>query len=172
MDRYSIILNKKPKADKEPVFNNPPPGPGQVWALIKRFAIRPNHWNSAGEMDHFMGTWVLLKPYTDPFSSYAYCTTSEFADRYYFKKTDIDSLYGYLDEGCKKSAEEYVGPACHYECTNSDNGCGVESGIGWICSRSPGHEGPHVACAGSGRHERHIWYMPGKDISTGEGPYR
>lgn len=73
-----------------------------------------------------------------------------------------------------KSAEEY--PACHYECMNRDPGCGkrcgVESGIGWICSRSPGHEGPHVACAGSGRHERHIWYMPGKDISTGEGPYR
>ena len=38
-----------------------------------------------------------------------------------------------------KTAEEYVGPACHYECTNRDNGCGVESGIGWNCSRSPGH---------------------------------
>ena len=62
-------------------------------------------------------------------------------------------------------------PACHYECTNLEKkGCAAESSLGWLCSRSAGHDGPHVACAD--RHERHIWHLPGEDVSAGEGPYR
>ena len=67
----------------------------------------------------------------------------------------------------EKSAEEYRGPACHYECMNQDLGCRVRSGMGWICSRSPGHKGPHVACAG--KHDSHIWYMLAKMFRGDEG---
>jgi hypothetical protein len=83
------------------------------------------------------------------------------------KPTDIESI--------KKPAES-VEPACHYECKIvGKSSCAVESSLGWLCSRSAGHKGPHVACAGAGmasNHERHIWYLPGEDILAGEGPYR
>ena len=70
-------------------------------------------------------------------------------------------------------AEKAVEPACHYECRDQGKRCSVESGMGWVCTRLAVHEGPHVACTMSvGRHELHIWYLPGEDVLAGEGPYR
>ena len=71
-------------------------------------------------------------------------------------------------------AEEYVGPACHYECkSKTGSWCRTRSPNGFYCGRLFGHKGPHVACIGcADRHELDIWEVSSEDVSAGEGPYR
>ena len=116
MDRYGILLEKEPPIVMEldrsdcpwcshhiacntthinNIWTSVSLKPGQVWALIKKFRTRPDHWNYQGYMDCFMGTWVLLELLsTDDINingDFNYRTVS---DRYWlFKRTDIEDFF-------------------------------------------------------------------------------